>query len=213
MQTENSCIMEEDFKITGFFYEQNGYKFRKYLNIVKNNSGIQTPDLMVIMMNPGSSRPVNGIDNYNYETETIPDNTQNQIMELMNNCNFKYGRILNLSDYRESKSKEFYKCILEFQKNNIHHSIFCNQRSKEFNKLFEKDIPVVLAWGVSYKLTNLAKTAIEKICGHNIVGYKKEGLKYAYYHPLPRKRTKQIEWLNEVTEIIKAQSKIRPGFV
>ena len=136
--------MKDDFNITGLFYKNKGYKFRKFLNIVKRNSNCQIPDLMIVMMNPGSSKPINGIDDYEIETETIPDRTQDQIMNLMNNCNFNYARILNLSDYRESKSKLFYSQIKEFQNHNIQHSIFSDYRKDDFNKLFIKVEKMIL---------------------------------------------------------------------
>ena len=45
-----SLIMREDFKITGLFYQNNGYNFRKFLNIVRKNTNQDTPDLIVVMM-------------------------------------------------------------------------------------------------------------------------------------------------------------------
>ena len=68
--------MKNQLKITGLYYQVEEYKFRKYLNIKKVNSGRKTPDLMIVMMNPGSSRPVDGIDNSNKESDAIPNNTQ-----------------------------------------------------------------------------------------------------------------------------------------
>jgi len=67
--------MKTQFQITGLFYKLKGYRFRKYLNIKCRNSKKQTPDLMVIMMNPGSSKPVDGIENNIVETKEIPDRT------------------------------------------------------------------------------------------------------------------------------------------
>lgn len=94
--------MKNDFKITGLFYELNDFKFRKYLNIVRKNSNTENPDLMIVMMNPGSSRPLKEENYLNTESEAIPDRTQDQIMRLMNNCSFNYARILNLSDLRRN---------------------------------------------------------------------------------------------------------------
>ena len=47
--------MKNLFDISGLFYEKNNLKFRKYLNIKKKKSTLLYPDLMIIMMNPGSS--------------------------------------------------------------------------------------------------------------------------------------------------------------
>ncbi|WP_426065231.1 hypothetical protein [Flavobacterium sp. DSP2-3-1] len=196
--------MREDFNVTGLFYEIQEYKFRKFLNIVKKDSNCQIPDLMVVMMNPGGSRPINGYDDYEIETETIPDRTQDQIMVLMNNCKFNYARILNLSDFREPQSRKFYNQMDDFEIKNIHHSIFCEERKEDFNKLFIKDIPVIFAWGVNRNLFELAALAKERIGLVNVSGLKKEGEEYAYYHPLPQNYNKQKEWVINITETIKA---------
>lgn len=92
--------MKNQFIITGFFYENHGFKFRKYLDIKIVNSGCENPDLMVVMMNPGSSRPIDGIEDNTKESLAIPDNTQNQIMKVMLNCNLQHARVLNLSDLK-----------------------------------------------------------------------------------------------------------------
>jgi len=197
--------MRKDFKITGWFYELNGFKFRKFLNIVRYHTIQKNPDLMVVMMNPGSSRPVNVDKNYNKETDALPDRTQDQIIRLMNNCSFNYARIINISDLREPKSSVFYDMIDKLENQSIPHSIFDNKRSKEFEELFVKNIPVIFAWGVNKKLLNLAIQAIKRI-GDKPIGLKKNGLEYAYYHPLPQNSTKQKEWVEKITEMIKKSS-------
>lgn len=99
--------MKKQFKITGLYYAELGFKFRKYLDIKRVDTDITTPDIMVVMMNPGSSRPIDGIDNNKLESLAVPDNTQSQIMKVMLNSNLQYARILNLSDLREAKSNIF----------------------------------------------------------------------------------------------------------
>lgn len=196
--------MKEDFKITGLFYEKEGFKFRKFLNIIKNDTNCKIPDLMVVMMNPGSSRPLNGINSFNEETETVPDRTQGQIMKLMINCGYNYARILNLSDFREPKSGIFYSKLEQLKEINIHHSIFSDDREEDFNTLFVKDIPVILAWGVNNNLFDLAAIAIARI-GSEVksIGIRKEGENFAYYHPLPQNYGKQKEWVQTITNNLK----------
>ena len=195
--------MRKKFKITGLFYQVKGFKFRKYLNIKKTNSERKKPDLMVVMMNPGSSRPIDGNEDYELETEAVPDNTQDQIMRIMENCNFDYARILNLSDFREPKSSEFYRKLDKLKNNKIAHSIFDENRRNDFDKLFVKNIPVIFAWGVNKNLKELANLAINKIGFEKSFGLKKEGLDFAYYHPLPQNYNKQKEWVETITKIIK----------
>jgi hypothetical protein len=196
--------MKERFKITGLFYENGGFRFRKFLNIIKKDSNCGIPDLMVIMMNPGSSRPLNGIDSFNIETETVPDRTQDQIMKLMDNCGYNYARILNLSDLREPKSGIFYTKLEKLKELNIHHSIFSDDRWEDFDNLFIKNVPVILAWGVNNNLMELAAIAKKRI-GRDAksTGIRKVGEEYAYYHPLPQNYSKQEEWVETITNNLK----------
>lgn len=201
--------MRKKFQITGCFYELNDFKFRKFLNIVRNNSDQKSPDLMVVMMNPGSSKPVNGNNNYNKESEAVPDRTQDQIIRLMNNLGFDYARILNLSDLREPKSSVFYDSINKLENHNIAHSIFDLKRSKDFEELFIRDIPVVFAWGVNKKLLSLAIQTINRIGETKPIGLNKKGFDYAYYHPLPQNYTKQKEWIEKVAEMIRGNHNVK----
>ena len=198
--------MRNDFNVTGLYYENNGFRFRKFLNILRKKSNCSSPDLMVVMMNPGSSKPINGIDSFNKETEAIPDKTQDQIMKIMDNCGFKYARILNLSDLREPKSKLFYSKINELQDKGIHHSIFSEDRRDEFNEIFIKNVPVILAWGVNTNLFELADLAIKRIGKSELFGIKKDKEENAFYHPLPQNYNKQREWVEIITYKLKAWS-------
>ncbi|MCK5686786.1 hypothetical protein KAJ27_21795 [bacterium] len=195
--------MKKEFKITGFYYEKKGYKFRKFLHIKKNDSKKEIPDLMVIMMNPGSSRPIDGIENNTIESPAVPDNTQYQIMRVMLNCNLEFARIFNLSDLREPKSGIFYSKISEMEKRGIAHSIFDLKRNNEFDKLFISDVPIINAWGVSEKLQDLAENTIKRLGKKEFIGLRKESVPHAYYHPLPQNAHKQKEWVKVITEMIK----------
>lgn len=103
--------MSNNFIITGFFYEACGYKLRMHLDIKRAGVEKTTPDLMVILMNPGSSRPIDGIDNNLIPSEATPDATQYQIMDVMDLASLDFARILNLSDIRTSDSVELYNFI------------------------------------------------------------------------------------------------------
>jgi hypothetical protein len=197
--------MRNKFKVTGLFYEIEQYKFRKYLNIIRIDSANHTPDVMVIMMNPGSSRPMNGINNNTTESEAFPDSTQFQIMQIMQNCGFEYARILNLSDLREGNSKKFYSRIVEIKEKVIAHSIFDDRRTNEFDELFVRNVPLIFGWGVNGNLKELAEVAIEKIGNTDPIGLKKEGVKYGYYHPLPQIHIKQKEWVEKITKMINSK--------
>ncbi len=195
--------IKDDFTITGYFYNIENYEFRKYLNIKRKNSKIEEPDLMVIMMNPGSSKQMpDFIDIFDKEVPTIPDNTQSQIMKVMNNANFQYARVLNLSDLREAKSPIFIKKIDELRQKKIAHSIFDDSRNADFKRLFVSSIPVICAWGVNPKLLPLAQKAFKKIKNEKLIGTSKAGVPFAYYHPLPQNNDKQKEWVEIISNTL-----------
>ena len=187
------------FEVTGLFYESNGYKLRKYLDIKRVSGAPNKPDLMVVMMNPGSSFPLDGLDNNLEPSEAEPDTTQQQIMKVMDGATFDYARILNLSDLRTPDSSELYRFVKSDESNLVDHSIFSHNRKAELNQLFIKDIPVIFGWGVNPVLIPLAKQAINTLCISNPLGMLKLKTKYSYYHPLPRVYAKQLEWVQHVT--------------
>lgn len=195
--------LREKFTITGYFYNIQQYSFRKFLNIKRKTNPLQKPDIIVIMMNPGASKQQKGFSyEFNTEVPTIPDKTQDQIMKVMNNTNLNYARILNLSDIREPKSKIFIEKIKILNEKKIPHSIFCQQRKKDFTKLFIPKIPVICAWGVNPKLTPIAKTAFNKIKNEKIIGIKKNS-NYSFYHPLPQNNTLQKKWVQTISNLLK----------
>ncbi len=195
--------MQSDFKIQGFFYEKQGYKFRKFLDIKSKNTHKSIPDLMVVMMNPGSSKPLDGIDNNIKISEAKPDRTQDQIMSIMMQFGYQYSRVLNLSDLREPKSKKFYPKIIELKEKKITHSIFDTERILDFESLFIKNAPVIYAWGVSYELKDIALKAMKRMDQVSPIGLKKQGTEWGYYHPLPSGKNKQKLWIESITDQIK----------
>ena len=192
--------MRKEFNITGLFYERAGYKLRKYLDIKKRGSKRVKPDLMVVMMNPGSSKPLNGIDNSLVPAEAVPDNTQDQIIKVMNNLSFEYARVLNLSDLRTPQSNELFNFLKSADSLKVDHSIFSDSRKNELKKLFIKDVPVIYAWGVDRKLSKLAKKAIASLSVEKPLGMVKENSDFAFYHPLPRIYKDQIKWVEYISK-------------
>lgn len=191
--------LHKQFNVTAFFYEENGKNFRKYLNIKRINSEIisQKPDLMVIMMNPGSSKCLGKID---IESDAKPDRTQEKIMSVMLRCNLQYARVLNLSDYCEKKSNEFYKLI---KNSNSNHSIFFDERKDDFASYYHHDIPLITAWGVNNNLLPLIEITLSKINKDYCFGIRKNNSKEFYYHPLVRNRhIEGKDWVEEVSSQI-----------
>lgn len=188
----------KNYEITGFYYQIGNYNFRKYLDIKCKSCKADSPDLMVIMMNPGSSVPIDKNDNGEDVTKAKPDPTQTQIIRVMDSLKLCYARILNLSDLREPKSKVFYKQINSMNEDCINHSIFHKSRLSDFNELYKKGVPVLYAWGTNKKLNHLAKCALNATKPERSFGLRKPKFDFAYYHPLPRCYNKQKEWYESV---------------
>lgn len=166
------------------------------------------PDLLVVMMNPGSSKPVDGRYEDNQVSEAKPDRTQMQIIRVMNNCGFDYCRILNLTDIQEAKSNALIEILSNPETKELPHSIFDPRRKADFDNLYPKNALTLLAWGVHHELGNLASRAIEKVGNENTVGLKKEKNDLAYYHPLPPSYYRQQQWVHDISEQMENQKQL-----
>lgn len=202
--------ISDDYNVSGFFYTEQGYNFRSHVNIRRKHTGLakglhalkkvfasEQPDLMVVMMNPGSATPMTGGDDGNLEVPIKADGTQRQIMKVMASADFDYARILNLSDLRDANSPDFLAALKPLDLAGIHHSIFGPGRQQDFDRLYDQTIPVVLAWGADDRLKPLARLALSRI--HNAVkaGQRKPGNDWVFYHARQRGKPPQ-HWVNEI---------------
>lgn len=212
--------LKTKYECYGHFYnlkiKNNIYKCRSVLEIINKNSFDhdlvnKKSDILVIMMNPGSSRPIIDIEIKNYDKNSIsnnfikelvltqPDNTQYQIMRLMEEKNINHARILNISDLREAKSPNLVKIVNDLKDNNFH-SIFSYDRSCELKNYFNlnKSKCIIAGWGRNKDLLSLYKLCLDKIPNnHKLIGKTNEACLY-YSHPSPMMQTLKIEWLNYI---------------
>jgi len=188
--------------IQGHFYQNSNTVCRKELHIKESNDSL--PDLLVIMMNPGASRP-DGLKSYkditdnqlNKLVDTIPDLTQKKVIDFMETKGLKYAVVLNLIDKCEPKSNNL----------TIDDTIFSMFNSLEKTKLilnsdFQSVDNVLIAWGCKKIFKALNKNILEvlKKSDKTIYGYPKNNCaeKVYFYHPLKRNE----KWLEKVNEII-----------
>lgn len=190
----------EKFEVKGTFYQKEGVKYRRLLEIKSKKKTPCDVDLLVIMMNPGSSCPINHLYD-NKLTITEPDDTQFQIMRVMERIGYNYAYIINLADNCESQSRIFIKSIKE--KPSLIESIFFDV--SKISKYIELEIPIILAWGVSKKLNPLVDKTIpflkDKKC--YAIKHKKDENSYRFYHPLPRNNKDQINWVRNMVSLIR----------
>jgi hypothetical protein len=178
---------KERFNVTGHFDRRGKHRFRKVLDISIKGSNKSEVDLMVIMMNPGSSRQQDEYSGvYGTEVPTNHDPTQTHIMYLMEKWRCNHARILNLSDYCDHESEEFYTFLKNGAKRYPAHSIFSREREQELNSLFIENVPVVTGWGVNNVLKQLAHDALDYISGSLILGLSHKKQSWGYYHPQTR---------------------------
>lgn len=194
------AYLKAEFEVVGHFYEAHGHKLRKYLDIKRVGAREEIPDLMVVMMNPGSSYPLDNNDNNVLPSKAEPDTTQQQVIKVMNKASFNYARVLNLSDLRTPSSDDLYAFLKSEEAKSVDHSIFSFSRKSELDQLLIKNVPVIFAWGVNPALVPFAKLAIDVLGIDNSIGMLKHNTKYSYYHPLPKVYAKQLEWVRYITD-------------
>jgi hypothetical protein len=168
------------------------------------------PDLLVIMMNPGASRPLEGLCDGESPGGLVPaqpDRTQYQIMRLLRAAQtsglpWHHARVFNLSDLRTPKSAEML-AKLDWYRPHDSHSLFSVSRQAECTRWFmHHATPVLCGWGLNPGLSGLAARALWAVDGHPVLGLSRDGLRFR--HPLPQTQILQQQWLLEMAEQISA---------
>lgn len=170
------------------------------------------PDLLVVMMNPGSSRSVEpgftppqvngvaGIAAVRRLVETIPDTTQYQIMKVMAARGWRHARVLNLSDLRETKSPNLFRHVqsLAGLPDGDGHSIWSATRRDELLRRIgpaDRSPPVILGWGRHKALFPLAEQCLAALAGRPLFGVQAPEGPLAYAHPSPMMQAGKDAWL------------------
>ena len=200
----------------GDFYKLGCFRCRSTLEIIERE--VEDPnellncraDVVVVMMNPGSSEPKNA--NHGQErtptqiaeraklTSTCPDKAQESIVALMRRKNFRHARVLNLSDIREAnKFAKKYAKLCEEELLPAGHSIFCEERQDELDARLKGRPVVVAGWSYDSKLGQLGKAAYDAIVsrGLKVHGWKPR-LGFRYPHTVGTQG--RMEWLNGIVE-------------
>ncbi len=167
-------------------------------------------DLLVIMMNPGASKPLGTLWDGDAPAGLVaaqPDRTQYQIMRLLRaaqalGLGWRHARVFNLSDLRTPKSAEMI-AKLNLYGDQDRHSLFSDARHTECQRWFGSHAtPVLCAWGMHPGLSGLAARAVRAAAGHPLLGLSVDGLRYR--HPLPQTQNLQHQWLRAMVDQIAA---------
>lgn len=221
--------LKKTYVCYGHFYTldlSNGFaeRCRSVLEIVhrdlpREGLGARPADAVVIMMNPGSSRPLEdcaeevlrfprrggGVAPKNLVL-TRPDNTQYQVMRIMHERSWRHVRVLNLSDLRNTKSTSFVSQVsqLAMLSRGGTHSIFCPQRREELDAMLVRSpgAPVIAAWGRLEGLKPLARQCLEAIAPIQPVGVQAGDDPVLYAHPSPMRQDHKLLWLSRMLELV-----------
>ncbi len=222
--------LKKQFACYGHFYElalMNGdrAKCRSVLEIVdasipqENPSDISEmePDVVVVMMNPGSSHPKE-IYHIDEEIEypkasasmrkelvlTQPDNTQYQVMRVAVSKGWKHIRVLNLSDLRDPKSGSFLQKVdaLGGIMGGHVHSMFCAERADECAHSLRRKTrtPILLGWGQDAGLIPLAEQCMKRIAGEPFCTVASDVHPLLNSHPSPMLQKKKLQWLETMIQ-------------
>ncbi len=220
--------LKKRFNCYGHFYEwvlMNGdcENCRSVLEIVDTSIALESPavlselepDVVVIMMNPGSSHPK---DIYHIDEEieyptagssrrkelvlTQPDNTQYQVMRVAVSKGWKHIRVLNLSDLRDPKSGSFLQKTVALSgiMGGHTHSLFCAERAGECDHALRRKnkTPVLLGWGQDRGLLPLVQQCLSRIEGEPTCTVSSDVHPLLNAHPSPMMQKKKLEWLDSM---------------
>lgn len=217
--------LKRHFRVLGHFYSlafpvTEPQKCRSILEIISTTVA-KTPgiDAVFIMMNPGSSRPIektnhlvksDRISEMTAElVPTVPDTTQYQVMRLMHYQGWQHVRVINLSDLRDSRSGSLIQRYVQLEKKSgtLLHSIFSPERVVQLKQSLARKpgAPIVCAWGVSNDLNPLISRATKVLAlESDVTGLAKPGEVDKYFHPLPSLQNQKEQWVIDMLECLNA---------
>lgn len=210
----------ETYKVEASFYDYNfkdigKIKCRNIADIIRKGYEDSAIDSYIIMMNPGSCKVIDNKISVINTIKDIPiqlkeaksDPAQVCIMRLMDNLELNKVRILNLSDIAEPKSGIALSVMNKLEENNnMTSSIFSKERRKELDKITEQSAIYILSWGVSNRLNNYKKLALDFVKDKKTIGIKKDNNDFLYYYIKPIIKDSQNRIIEEITNEFKAIS-------
>jgi len=222
--------LKKKYKCYGHFYDlkfssKNIVNCRSVLEIIDssisindiNSLSFRIPDIIFIMMNPGSSypleEPIKDLKEKSLDFKkkknlvlTRPDNTQYQLMRIGVKMGWSHLRVLNLSDLRNAKSKLFLEkveALSNLNHGNIH-SIFSELRVHECKNMLQSiSQTIVIGWGQDKRLLPLVKDCFKRFKNEKIVSVESKINNMLTLHPSPMLQEKKEEWLNCIIKQLK----------
>lgn len=186
------------------FYLHNDIPCREVLFIKQLRTQKQV-DLLVVMMNPGSSHPAAVVD-YHSITEdlwnkfvpTEPDTTQNRIVEYMEQQQLEHACVFNLTNVCNQKSTSLRAADCQFS------NFLTIESARTFIHQHTPNAKhVLIAWGCKAIFRTLiinCKQAITEIDDVQIFGFNQiaDRRDLYYYHPLKHRG----DWAEGIREVV-----------
>ena len=191
--------LKDSFLAKARFYDG---QFRSLVRLTQvRGDASQKSEALVVMMNPGSCKPINQMPQADGFFDAKIDRTLGRICRLLKLRNWRSVDVINLSDKREALSRVF----LRNHDNGdfARTSIFCEARRDELKGVLEGKEVIVLAWGCSERLSGQKEQALRilrELTGDSVVmvGLQPEGRGVHYYHPLVR----SCDWVRGMDRLI-----------
>jgi hypothetical protein len=220
--------LKNKFSVFGHFYDleigERVFKCRSVLEIILKSAddlSNSKPCAVVVMMNPGSSKPLNSdyipqkfspdeIMSTSWKKEIIPtkpDIAQYQLMRMMLLNDWNHIRVLNLSDLRNGNSGKFsveYKDAEMLDPSNPH-SLTHKGRLTEARSYCADTALVIGAWGSTEVLRESALSFLRDIS--DVCGLPLERPWYRY--PSPYMKDQKVDWLECMFEKLKHNKSIQ----
>jgi len=171
-------------------------------------------DALIIMMNPGSARPIQqdvnvpslsrrALFDLNAQRPMItvkPDSAQYQLMRLMELRVWQRIRLINLSDLCEGNSRVFADRHKELDRFDRTHpeSILHHQRRAELNAIIESVGVVIVAWGTQPVLKVAAQTMLGLL--RDPLGLSLQAPWYRFASPY--RKDHKLHWLAQINRLI-----------
>ncbi|WP_404469640.1 hypothetical protein [Sutcliffiella horikoshii] len=218
MELTSRAELLKVFRVEASFYKRKiGDEYitlRNQARIIRRGySDTTTSDAVVMMVNPGSCNVSD--KNYNIPilnpvTERVPfveansDQTQEQLMRLMDIRVWNHLVIINLSDICSGNIDVFFSYLRKVVEDD--HSILSDARIKELEFILANNRgPVIAAWGTNSRIKKPAKIALEHPLLKPIVGLRHELCPY-YLHPRPALMEKRALWLHNINRLLGGQN-------
>jgi len=207
--------LKATFAVSAFFYHayvgEEKYLMRREAQIVRKGTNHEKADAIIVMLNPGSCKPTCEIGEGSLENRKMlsatPDQTQYQLMNLMERLHWNKLTIVNLSDICEGNSTRFRVIEQKFNLQSKPHSIFHSSNTNERNTLLRNANHLIFAWGETSTAKRLAKEfglydERKALSTYRDMKAVIHPTRYFPLHPKPALREARIAWLNNITPLL-----------